>query len=383
MERSFFTPGSPGKPMRVKKNKWAFYPDPLPTALGPDWRISTALCEAEREIGRAEGQLAYGSNFAPLLQKIFLFQEATAAFTIEKTKVSAESHFLSLVLENDERRLVPDYISLYINAYNSGLSYLDKSLPPSLDLILMLYTQVFQSDTTLDGKPAGFREGGGNPASAFSLTGSELEYIPPPAPQMKTALYALDKRFRHGTNLLQLVDISLIYYQLLATHPFMRGNMVIASLLSDLLLARFLETRTIPLPLAPFFKTNLDDFSRCFLHVVKMGDWAEWITFFLKGIAQQSIKARKTLSTVLTIREDYRKRIESERVSVALSQLADDIFLNPFITVNYASRLARVTFRAAQLNVDKLADLGIIKEITGRRRNRVYTAPDVIEIYNS
>lgn len=383
MERSFFTAVSPGTPMQVKKNKWAFCPDPLPATLDPEWRISTALCEAEREIGRIEGQLASFPNFAPLLQRIFLFQGATAAFTIEKTKVPAESHFRSLVLENDERRLAPDYISLYINAYNNGLSYLDKNLPPSLDLILMLYTHLFQSDATPDGEPAGFRERGGDPASAFSLTGQELEYIPPPAPQMKTALYALDKRFRHGTNIPQLVDISFIYYQLLAIRPFAKGNMAITSLLSDLLLARFLEIRTIPIPLAPFFKTNLDDFSRSFLHVVKTGDWAEWITFFLKGIAQQSIKARKIMSTVLALREDYRKRIESERVSAALSQLADDIFLNPFITVNYASRLARVTFRAAQFNVDKLADLGIIKEITGRRRNRVYTAPDIIEIYDS
>jgi Fic family protein len=384
MERSFFTPGSPGKPMRVKKNKWAFCPDPLPTALDPDWRIFTALCEAEREIGRIEGALASFSDFAPLLlQKIFLFQEATAAFTIEKTNVSVESHFLSIVLETDEKRLKPDCISLYIDAYNNGLSYLDKSLPPSLDLILMLYTQLFQSDATLDGEPAGFREKAGEPASAFSLTGSELEYIPPPVPQMKTALYALDKRFRHGTNIPQLVDISLIYYQLLATRPFVKGNMAIASLLSDLLLARFLEARTVPIPIAPFFKANPDDFSRCFFHLIKTGDWVEWISFFLKGIARQSIKARKTVSAVSAIHEDYRKRIESERVSVALSQLVDDIFLNPFMTVNYASRLARVTFRAAQFNVDKLADLGIIKETTGRRRNRVYIAPDIIEIYNS
>ena len=113
------------------------------------------------------------------------------------------------------------------------------------------------------------------------------------------------------------------------------------------------------------------------------GDWAEWIAYFLKGITAQAIKARKTVSAVLTLREDYRKRLENERVSVALSQLADDIFLNPFITVSYASKLARVTFRAAQFNVDKLVDLGILKETTGRRRNRVYTAPGVIELYES
>jgi Fic family protein len=383
MERSFFTSRSPGKPIRVKKNKWAFCPDPLPSTLNPDWRISTALPETEREIGRVEGRLAGCSDFTPPIQKIFLFQEALAAFTIEKTKVSAESHFLPLILESDDKGTQRDCISLYINAYNNGLKYLEKGLPPSLDLILTLYSQVFQGDAAPDSEPAGFREKTGDPARGFSLTGQEFQYIPPPEPQMKTALYSLDKRFRHGTNIPRLIDISLIYYQFMATQPLAKGNMAVACLLSDLLLATSLETRTIPIPLAPFFQSNLDEFSACFFQVIKTGDWAEWIAFFLKGITQQSIKARKTASTVLALCEDYRKRLENERVSAALSQLADDVFLNPFITVNHASRLARVTFRAAQFNVDKLVDLGILKETTGRKRNRVYTAPGVIELYES
>lgn len=383
MERSFFTSGSPGKPIRVNKNKWAFCPDPLASTLDPDWRISEALSEAERAIGRVEGQLAGFSNFALPLQKIFLFQEASAAFTIEKIKISAESHFLSLISESDEKDAQRDNISLYIKAYNNGLEYLDKGLPHSLDLILMLYTQLYQGDIALESELTGFREKTADPAAIFSLSGQELEYIPPPEPQMKMALYALDKRFRRGTNLPRLVDISLIYYQFMAIQPLIKGNMVIACLLSDLLLATSLETKTIPIPLAPFFKANLDDFSRCFFQVIKTGDWAEWICFFLKGITQQFIKTRKTASNVLALRKDYMKRLENERVSVALSQLADDIFLNPFITVNYASRLARVTFRAAQFNVDKLVDLGILAETTGRRRNRVYAALGVIEIYES
>ena len=200
---------------------------------------------------------------------------------------------------------------------------------------------------------------------------------------MKTVLYSLDKRFRHGTSLPRLVDISLIYYQFMVTQPLIKGNVAVACLLSDLLLATSLETVTIPIPLAPFFQANLGEFSARFLQVIKTGAWAEWIGFFLKGIAQQSVKARKTVSMVMALREDYRKRLENERVSSALSQLADDIFLNPFISVNHASRLARVTFRAAQFNVDKLVDLGILKETTGRKRNRVYTAPGVIELYES
>lgn len=383
MERSFFTSGSPGKPIRVKKNKWAFSPDPLPTTLNPDWRISEDLSEAERAIGRIEGQSACFSNFTAPLQKIFLFQEASAAFSIENTNISAESHFLSRASESDEKRTSNDNISLYINAYDNGLKYLDKGLPPSLDLILMLYGLIFQGDASQEQEPVGFREKTGDPARIFSPGDQELEYIPPPEPQMKMALYSLDKRFRRETNLPRLIDISLIYFQLMAIQPLMKGNMAIACLLSDLLFATSLETKAFPIPLAPFFKTNLDDFSRSFFQVIKTGDWVEWISFYLKGITRQCGKARKTASLVMALREDYMKRLKNERVSVALSQLADDIFLNPFITVSHASRLARVTFRAAQFNVDKLAALGILKEMTGRRRNRVYTAPDVIDIYNS
>jgi Fic family protein len=383
MERSFFTSDSPGKPIRVKKNRWAFFPDPLPSALDSDRRISDSLQEAERSIGRFEGRLGGCSDFTSSIQKIFLFQEASAAFRIEKIEVPAESHFLSLIQEGDGKGTFQNCISLYINAYNSGLKYLEKGLPPSLDLILLLYSQIFQADAAPDGEPTGFREKAGDQASGYSLTGQQFQYIPPPEPQMKTALYSLDKRFRHGTNLACMIDISLIYYQLIAIQPLAKGNMAITCLLGNLLLATSLEMGIIPIPLAPFFLANLDEFSTCFSRVVKTGDWAEWIAYFLKGITEQSIKARKTVSTVLALREDYRKRLKNERVSVALSQLADDIFLNPFLTVTYASRVARVTFRAAQFNVDKLVDLGILKETTGRRRNRVYTAPGVIELYES
>lgn len=381
MERSFFTSSSPGKPIRIKKNKWAFCPDPLPSTIDPDWRISATLSEAERAIGRLEGELGKDSIFSQQAQKILLFQEVSAALMFENIKVSAESHFLQPILETGEGEAPQDYISLYINAYNEGLGYLGKSLPPSLDLILIMYRHVFPGDTVPNSEPVGFREKTVENALILSCGNQELKYIPPPEAQMKTALYSLDKRFRHGGNLPDLINMSLIYYQFMAIRPLASGNMVIASLLSDLLMAPLLETKTIPLPLAPYFRANSEDFSRCFLQVVKTGDWAEWIVFFLKGITQQAIKARKAVSKAMALREDYLKRLEIERVSIALSHLAEDIFLNPFITVNHASRLTRVTFRAAQFNVDKLVALGILKETTGRKRNRVYTAPGVIELY--
>ena len=355
----------------------------MPSALEPDWRISINLAEAERAIGRFEGQVAGYPNILKALQKIILFQEASAAFTIEETEVSAENHFLSFLSENDEKKPLTGHVSLYAQAYNSGLEYLDKNFPPSLDLILKLYLQIFQDDTSLGKEAGGFREEMPDPATIFALSGQEFQYIPPPEPQMKMALYSLDKRFRHGTGLTRLIDISLVFYQFMAVHPFMKGNLVIACLLSDLLLATSLEPKSLPVPVSPFIKNNKDDFSKCFFQLIKKGDWAGWISFFLKAITEQTTKARQTGSRVLALRADYMKRLENERVSVALSQLTDEIFCNPLITVNYASRVARVTFRAAQFNVDKLVDLGILKETTGRRRNRIYTAPGILEIYES
>lgn len=383
MERSFFTSVSPGRPIRLKKNKWAFSPNPLPSSLEVDWETSINFADAERAIGRLEGQLAGFPNILKPLQKIVLFQGAIPTFELEGIKVSTESHFLSLLSEGDEKKRPADHIALYGEAYSDGLEYLEKNLPPSLDLILKLHSHIFQDDRAPEKEPGGFREKTPDPTTVFTPSDQGPQYIPPPEPQMKMALYSLDKRFRHGASLPRLVDISLIFYQFMAIHPFMKGNMAIACLLSDLLIATSLETKSLPAPLSPFFKTSKDDFSRLFFQLIKKGDWMEWISFFLKGITQQATKTRQTATRVLSLKSDYAKRLERERASVALSQLADDIFLNPLITVSHASRLARVTFRAAQFNVDKLEDLGILKETTGRRRNRVYTAPAIIEIYES
>lgn len=383
MERFFFTSESPGKAIRIRKGRWAFYPDPLPSEINQDWQISEALAEAERGVGRFEGQLAGLMNLHKTFRNIFLFQGAFAAFTLENTKIFTEDHFLSLMSEGDLGNASSYPISLYCNAYDAGLEYLDKNLPPSLDLILQIYQQIFQSDTVSKGAQRGFREKAGDPPNLFGLSGEEFQYIPPPESLIKTALYSFDKRFRQEAKLPILVDISLIFYQFMAIQPLSGGNMATACLLTDLLLAASLETKSIPVSVAPFISKNKEDCANRFLHLVKTGDWAEWISFFLKGMAGEFGKARQTVSNVTALREDYRKRLESERVSAALAQLADDILINPVITVNYASKLARVTFRAAQLNVDKLLDLGILTETTGQRRNRIYTAPDVLQIYGN
>ncbi|MBF0291019.1 MAG: Fic family protein, partial [Nitrospinae bacterium] len=268
------------------------------------------MAEAERVAGRLEGQLAGLMRPHKPFRSIFLFQGAFSAFTLENTKISIDDHFLSIMSENDGGNGSSDPISLYCKAYDAGLEYLDKNLPPSLDLILQIYRQIFQSDTVSKGVQEGFREKTGDPVNLFGLSGEEFQYVPPPESLMKTALYSFDKRFRQEIKLPTLVDISLIFYQFMAIQPLSGGNMATACLLSDLLLATSLETKSIPVSVAPFISKNKGDCANRFFHLIKTGDWGDWISFFLRGMAWEFAKARQTVSAVTALREDYRKRLE-------------------------------------------------------------------------
>ncbi|HET8563661.1 MAG TPA: helix-turn-helix domain-containing protein [Candidatus Binatia bacterium] len=82
----------------------------------------------------------------------------------------------------------------------------------------------------------------------------------------------------------------------------------------------------------------------------------------------------------MDLREAYRAKLQLARASALLLQLVDQLFLNPAITIPGMTKRLKVTARSAQLNVDKLIEAGILREVTGRQRNRLFAAPEIISI---
>lgn len=103
------------------------------------------------------------------------------------------------------------------------------------------------------------------------------------------------------------------------------------------------------------------------------------MSFFLRGVAEQSRDALARSAQLLTLWQDYRAQFQSARSSALQLRLVDQLFAYPAITTTQAAKFLKMTHRSAQLNIDKLSHKGILKEVTGKQRNRVFVAPQIVK----
>jgi len=269
-------------------------------------------------------------------------------------------------------------VSNYAKALQHGIKRLAE-LPVSLRFIRELHQQLLKGVRGADQRPGEFRD----VQNYIAPTGSPItaaRYVPPPVAQMKTALAALEKFLHTPANRPLLVDLALIHYQFEAIHPFRDGNGRVGRLLIPLLLA---ERKALPKPLlylSAYFEDHRTQYSDLLLRVSQTGDWLSWIRFFLQGVAEQAADGVQRATDLMALWQDYRKRLETARVSTLAQRLVDELFLQPAINVGMAQKLLKVSFLSAQNNVMRLVRAGILREMTGGKRNRIFIAPEVMRI---
>jgi Fic family protein len=197
---------------------------------------------------------------------------------------------------------------------------------------------------------------------------------------MMQALYEFEGFLHAPRELPPLVRLALVHYQFETIHPFMDGNGRVGRLLTALQLC---ELDLLPAPLlylSAYFERNRDEYMDRLLWVSQGGAWTEWIEFFLHGVSDQSRDAIRRSERILDLWNEYQRRLQTTRASALLQKLVDHLFASPVVTVGIARRQLGVTARTAQLNIEKLVDAGIVTEVTGRLRNRVYLAREITDI---
>ncbi len=155
-----------------------------------------------------------------------------------------------------------------------------------------------------------------------------------------------------------LIRLAAIHYQFEAIHPFLDGNGRIGRLLITLLLCK---EGTLPEPLlylSAYFERYRNEYYRLLLAVSQSGKWIDWISFFLRGVAEQSRDALVRSDQLLQLWKNYRRQFQSARSSALQLRLVDQLFAYPAITANQAAKLLKVTHRSAQLNIEKLVHKG-------------------------
>jgi Fic family protein len=170
----------------------------------------------------------------------------------------------------------------------------------------------------------------------------------------------------------------MIHYQFEAIHPFNDGNGRIGRLLITLL--HCLE-QTLPQPLlylSAYFEEHQQAYYDHLLNVSRNGRWEEWIIFFLEGVREQSEDAIVRSNKLLALRDQFRKVVQRLGAPSRMLELVDHLFQTPVISVADVHRLLPVNPRTGLGYVNKLVELNILKEITGRRRDRLFAAEKII-----
>ena len=132
--------------------------------------------------------------------------------------------------------------------------------------------------------------------------------------------------------------------------------------------------------LSAYLEKNRTEYYRLLLAVSQEGCLEEWVSFFLRGVAEQSRDAIRRSGKLLGLWQDYRKAVQVSRSSALLLTLIDELFDRPYITFTRASEVLGVTYRSAQLNVQKLAAAGILHELPGRKYGRIFVAREIVAV---
>lgn len=378
MERTVFSENMWGRLIETGRDYIAFTPKPLPPSITLDWKLVGILSEADRKLAELAG-LASNLPNPHLLINIFVRKEAVLSSKIEGTQASLSDLFFfensqSKIPENSDVNEVANYVA----AMEYGQKRLN-DLPLSLRFIREIHQVLMQGVRGEYATPGEFRRTQ-NWIGPPGCTLSNATYVPPPVPEMHDALVALEKYFYSQSELPVLIRLALIHYQFEAIHPFIDGNGRIGRLLIVLLLLHERVLRHPVLYLSAFFERNRQQYYDNLLNVSQKGDWFTWLSFFLTAVKEQSIDASLRTKKLMSQWDLYRTRFSQARSSALLQRLVDCLFRAPFITVPSAAKYLGVTQRSATMNIQKLVSAGILREVTGKERHRVFVATEILNI---
>ena len=368
-----------GRLMKTARNYWAFIPNSLPPA-GLD-KFSTELVRILSEADRGIGVLKSLSKLIPnpnLLVAPYVRKEAVQSSRIEGTQASLSDIFYYEASKEKPKQADVLEVLNYVRAMNHGLSRL-KKLPLSLRLVKEIHLKLMEGVRGEKMKPGEFRTSQnwiGPPGCSLA----DATYIPPPVREMNKALGQWEKFLHSDNSIAPLIKCALMHYQFEAIHPFLDGNGRVGRLLITFYLYEKDYLKYPILYLSDFFERHRNEYYDLLLGVSQNGNWDAWLKYFIRGVAEQSKVAEETGYKILDLQKKYRQQLQKESVSMSVFQLLDMLFLNPFVSLPGVSDYLKITWPTAKASVERLVKLGILKEVSGRKRSRIYCAEELLNI---
>ncbi len=365
-----------GRRIRCAGGYRAYVPDPLPPRLDWSAELASRLSEADRAIGRLAGEGRRLPN-PHLLIRPFVRREAVLSSRIEGTQATL-GELLAAEAGAAVERSPADLreVANYVVALEVGVVRL-RSLPLSLRLVRELHEALMRGVRGDTATPGEFRRSQ-NWIGPGGCTLANATFVPPPPDELMECLGAWES-FLHDDSLPPLVQAALMHSQFEAIHPFLDGNGRVGRLLITLLL---IEKGVLPAPLlylSAFFEATREGYYARLLAVTERGEWEEWLSYFLTGVAQQAEDALDRIRRIDELLGHWRAQLA--KTSSKLPERAIELFVeNPFWTVKRLASRLEVAYTTAQRAIDRMESAGIVALSGDTRRNRVYCARAILDI---
>jgi len=212
---------------------------------------------------------------------------------------------------------------------------------------------------------------------------AKARFVPPPPHVVQECMDALERFIRDDRSVPRVARVAITHYQFECIHPFADGNGRIGRVLILLLMCGW---DMLPFPLlnpSAFLEENRRAYYDHLLSVSTDGEWLEWIGFFTRGIVDECADTISRLEALESLRRSYQERVRTKGSPANLSRLVDELFGQPRVTLDDVRRMFDTWPASAQRYIDRLVKLRIIREVSGRQRNRVYLAHEIVDLFST
>ncbi len=349
----------------------SFFPEPINCEWvidEPD--IAVLLSEADLKLG----ELSALSRYVPEVDffiEMHITKEATTSSRIEGTQTSIEEAVLSVEDISPERRDDWREVRNYIRAMNFAVDELSQ-LPLSTRLLNDAHRILLESARGEHKLPGEFRRsqnwiGGASPKDAV--------FVPPPHTEVHALMSDLEQ-FLHNDKIQVplLIRIAIAHYQFETIHPYLDGNGRLGRLMMPLYLVEKGALTKPTLYLSDFFERNKTFYYDNLMAVRLSNNLSQWIRFFLVGVSETAVNAVQTLQSILKLKDE----IEGEKIlslgkqASRAKQLIRELYKTPILSATDVMKKLNVSAPTANSLLEKFQKLGILKELTGYKRNRLF-----------
>jgi Fic family protein len=306
-----------------------------------------------------------------------LQREAIASSTIEGTIASPDELVLYQVSQQTDRQAVRE-VANYAGALQWGYEQL-ASRPIGYGIIAGLHERLLEG---VRGASAAGRLKeqqdyiGSRPDDSIE----KAVFVPPPPEATLALISDLERYINNPANAApRVVQCALVHYQFETIHPFSDGNGRVGRLL---IILQMIHLGLLSAPLiypSVYFERNRPTYYGTLQSVRESGEWEGWIEFFARGIQQQCSETITLTTTVLQLRDRLRQMIGNVRRRASLVEVLNVFFEEPVLPVGEISRRAGISWNSAQSALDTLQEQGIVAELSGKQRGRIYACRPILK----